>query len=207
MGPTRFSETSVNSYHTTPRNIPEEFRSQVKLSLLWANMIAKRNCATPASESVQYVTCRIIWLGKGFGPTAIKVTGIAWATKHCHILGMKASLYVVQLRVYRDVMFHTSHALRERGGSSGHFTKLLLYVLATYRHKGAALLSTRHDFSACAPGANVNTLGLPPDTSSIARVCHYRWQCKFPRLTTKYLSPEAFTVAEICGIISGDQSR
>jgi hypothetical protein len=27
MGPTRSSETSVNSYHTTPRNIPEECRS------------------------------------------------------------------------------------------------------------------------------------------------------------------------------------
>jgi hypothetical protein len=27
MGPTRCSETSVNSYHTTPRNIPEEWRS------------------------------------------------------------------------------------------------------------------------------------------------------------------------------------
>jgi hypothetical protein len=27
MGPLRCPETSVNSYHTTPRNIPEELRS------------------------------------------------------------------------------------------------------------------------------------------------------------------------------------
>jgi hypothetical protein len=33
MGPTRCPETSVNNYHTTPRNIPEERRSQYDGSL------------------------------------------------------------------------------------------------------------------------------------------------------------------------------
>jgi hypothetical protein len=33
MGPIRSPETSVNNYHTTPRNIPEERRSHWKLPL------------------------------------------------------------------------------------------------------------------------------------------------------------------------------
>jgi hypothetical protein len=38
MGPIRRPETSVNNYHTTPRNIPEERRSQ-----LWYRRIKERN--------------------------------------------------------------------------------------------------------------------------------------------------------------------
>jgi hypothetical protein len=34
MGPVRCPETSVNNYHTTPRNIPEERRSRSELCML-----------------------------------------------------------------------------------------------------------------------------------------------------------------------------
>jgi hypothetical protein len=67
MGPTRCPETSVNSYHTTPRNIPEERRSQQlfpwaplpfhpsirKISLRAASDTAARRKGTIAANATQ----------------------------------------------------------------------------------------------------------------------------------------------------------
>jgi hypothetical protein len=68
-GPIRYPETSVNNYHTTPLNIPEERRYQNLTSLIQESVRVKRVCISDYdifSKSITYITTKYKILSFGY---------------------------------------------------------------------------------------------------------------------------------------------
>jgi len=170
-------------------------------------MIVKRLCATPSSDTICNMSKRLTQEG-----VQSCCSKSYWYRPSHDTLLHSLDKSITLCRADTCISWrHVSALATPCGEEEGVVATLLncyLMCWQTYRHKGAALLSTRHDFRACALGADLSAVG--PNTwqvlSSMSPSLRLAGQIS-KIVTARYLGRKAFTAFNIYGKSSGDQSR
>ena len=106
---------------------------------------------------------------------------------------------------------HVSALATPCGEEEGAVATLLNYYLMcwqTYRHKGAALLSTRHDFTTCVLEADASAVGPTTWQELSSTSPSLRLEAQISKMVTaRCLRREVTKASKSFGESSGDQSR